>query len=223
MSHIVTDGKRETKSYLLHVTDYHMIQFHNICLTVIYPLRLFFTSQTEKQNLTLSMWQISYICHNICLRNRILPCPYDRWWWLAEEGLIPPNCFSHFAHQIAPTSCIRAPKKAKQHFRWNQILELVRKGKIIICHLFWNSVPECGDAEEDEEDSEEKRGKQYVERQCPNTLTPAELESSDTFIYLFNPPAHVQNIVRYIEYSQRCSKVGVYSQIVKQGVVLIRT
>ena len=52
-----------------------------------------------------------------------------------------------------------------------------------------------------------------MERQCPNTLTPAKLESSDEFIYLFNPPAHFQNIVKYIEYSRRCSKVvGVYSQ-----------
>ena len=52
-----------------------------------------------------------------------------------------------------------------------------------------------------------------MKRQCPNTLTPAQLESSDEFIYLFNPPAHFQNIVEYVEYSQRCSKVGgVYSQ-----------
>ena len=36
--------------------------------------------------------------------------------------------------------------------------------------VFWNSVPQRGDAEEDEEEGEEKGREQNVESQRPNTL-----------------------------------------------------
>ena len=45
------------------------------------------------------------------------------------------------------------------------------KGGILI---FWNSVPQCGDAEEDEEDGEEEGREQNVEGQNPNTLLAPE-------------------------------------------------
>ena len=48
--------------------------------------------------------------------------------------------------------------------------------------FFWNSVPQCGDAKEDEEDSKEHGRKQYMERYRPNTLAPVQSSSTDFFL-----------------------------------------
>ena len=100
------------------------------------------------------------------MRNIIPPCPYDRWWGLEEKGLNFPHWLSHVAHQSAPTSFRKVPKKEEKklfflQIVWNQkvwcLLWLLNV--LELCSLMWRR-----------QRKRRRRQREVQEALCGNTM-----------------------------------------------------